>query len=186
MVDNFSYSAQVTWSQDKDNDSNERNFAGIQCEDFLDLDNCWGWSVRDQRWKASTSAVWQTPWWGIGLAGSFRYQTGRPYTATTNRDDNNDGESGTDRPTIGGEHFERNSFRQPEFMSLDLRISKEFALGPGAISIAADCFNCSDAANKFVPVTVWGTGQTPAAAFGKETGVSTNPRTIQLSLRYDF
>jgi outer membrane receptor protein involved in Fe transport len=186
MVDNYSYSAQVTYSEDRDNDSNERNFAGIQCEDFLDLDNCWGWSVRDQRWKASMSGVWQTPLWGIGLSGAFRYQTGRPFTATTNRDDNNDGESTTDRPTVGGVHFDRNSFRQPDFYSLDLRVSKEFAVGPGAISVAADCFNCTDASNSFVPVTVWGTGQTPAPAFGKETGVSTNPRTIQLSLRYDF
>lgn len=186
MVGSFSYSAQVTYSEDRDNDSNERNFAGIQCEDFNDLDDCWSWSVRDQRWKGSASAVWQTPWWGIGLSGAFRYQTGRPFTATTNRDDNNDGESTTDRPTVGGVHFERNSFRQPDFYNLDLRVSKEFQLGPGAISVAADCFNCTDAANSFVSNTTWGTLQTPAATFGKETGVSTSPRTIQLSVRYDF
>ena len=83
-------------------------------------------------------------------------------------------------------HFERNAFRQPDFYSLDLRVSKEFDLGPGAISLAADCFNCTDAANRFVTDFVWGTGQTPRATFGQETGISNNPRTIQLSLRYDF
>jgi hypothetical protein len=186
MVDNFSYSAQVTYSKDKDNDSNERNFAGIQCEDYQDLDQCWGYAVRDQRWKGSVSAVWRTPWWGVGLSGAFRYLTGRPYTASVGQDLNNDGESATDRPTIGGEHFDRGSFRQPDFYSLDLRVSKEFQLGPGALSVAADCFNCSDASNKFVTNFTWGTGQTPNASFGLENGISTSPRTIQLSLRYDF
>ena len=186
MIDTFSYSAQITYSEDRDNDSNERNFAGIQCEDFLDLDECWSWSVRDQRWKGSASAVWQTPWWGIGLSGAFRYQTGRPFTATANSDINGDGESTTDRATSNGVHFGRNTFRQPDFYNLDLRVSKEFQLGPGAISVAADCFNCTDAANRFVSDTNWGTGNTPRPTFGKETGISTSPRTIQLSLRYDF
>jgi len=34
------------------------------------------------------------------------------------------------------------------------------------------------------PPTIWGPNQTPAAAFGKDTGVGT-PRTVQLAGRYD-
>lgn len=193
LADNFSLYGAVTWSEDKDNDSNERNFAGIQAEDYNDLDLSWGYSSRDQRWKSVVNGLWETPWWGVGVSGAFTYNTGFPYTATTNFDSNNDGERATDRPTINGVHFERNSFRQPDFYSLDLRLSKAFAVGPGDLALSVDCFNCTDAENRFVPGTdgliarssIWGTGDAPLASFGAETGVGT-PRTFQVSLRYDF
>ncbi len=184
-ADNFSLYGAVTWSKDKDDDSNERNFSGIQTEDYNNIDGNWGYSNRDQRWKGVVNGLWDTPWWGIGLSGTFRYSTGSPYNANTGTDINNDGESGTDRPTVGGVHFERNSFRQPDFYTLDFRVSKDFQLGPGAMSLFAECFNCTDAANRFVTDTRWGTGQTPRVEFGRETGVG-QPRTIQLAVRYDF
>src|SRR5262249_35766430 len=55
LHDHFEYSAQVTWSKDEDNDSNERNFAGIQAEDVNDLDLNWGPANRDQRWRVGLS-----------------------------------------------------------------------------------------------------------------------------------
>ncbi|MGE5716396.1 MAG: TonB-dependent receptor, partial [Acidobacteriota bacterium] len=115
---NFSASVAVTYSEDRDNDSNERNFSGIQPEDFNNLGESWGYSNRDQRWKAATSAVWQTPWWGVLAAGSLRFATGSPYSPRANFDFNNDGQSGTDLPTlnctsaqdcaINGNHLGRN------------------------------------------------------------------------------
>jgi hypothetical protein len=184
-ADNFSLYGSVTWSEDKDNDSNERNFAGIQAEDFNNLDNNWGYSNRDQEWRGVLNGLWDTPWWGIGISGAFRYTSGSPFTATVGSDQNLDGEGTTDRPTVGGVHFERNSFRQPSYYSLDLRLAKDFNVGPGDISVFAECFNCTDAENRFVTDTRWGTGQTPSATFGQEVGVGT-PRTFQLALRYDF
>jgi hypothetical protein len=181
----FSLYGAVTYSIDKDNDSNERNFAGIQAEDFNNLDLNYGYSNRDQRWKAIVNGVWDTPWWGIGLSGVLRFTTGSPYTATTNVDFNGDGISNTDRPTVGGVHFARNSFRQPSFYSLDLRVSKSFNLGPGQLSPFIECFNCTNASNLFVTNTTWGPLSTPAATFGKDAGQGT-PRTFQVALRYDF
>jgi len=185
FADRFSLYGAVTYAVDKDNDSNERNFSGIQAEDFNNLDLNYGYSNRDQRWKAIVNGVWDTPWWGIGLSGVLRFTTGSPYTATTNVDVNGDGISTTDRPTVDGAHFARNSFRQPSFYSLDLRISKSFNLGPGQLSPFIECFNCTNAANLFVTNTTWGPLQTPAASFGKDTGQGT-PRTFQVALRYDF
>lgn len=185
--DNFSLYGSVTWSEDKDHDSNERNFSGIQLEDFNNPELNWGYSNRDQRWKGVINGVWDTPWWGIGVSGAFRYVTGSPYTALAGSDVNLDGNSGTDRPTVNGEHFERNSFRQPDYYSLDLRLSKGFAIFNGDLDVFAECFNCSDAANRSVLSAnqTWGTGQTPRAGFGAENGVGT-PRTFQLGLRFDF
>jgi len=185
FANRFSLYGAVTYSIDKDNDSNERNFAGINAEDFNNLDLNYGYSNRDQRWKALVNGVWESPWWGIGLSGVLRFTTGSPYTAITNSDINGDGISNTDRPTVNGVHFARNSFRQPSFYSLDLRVSKSFNVGPGELSPILECFNCTNASNLFVTNNVWGTLSTPSSAFGKDTGQGT-PRTFQLALRYDF
>ena len=193
----FSYYGALTYSKDKDNDSNERNFAGIQAEDFNNLDLNYGYSNRDQRWKGVLNGVWDTPWWGLGLSGTFRYFTGSPYNATVGSDVNGDFQSGTDRPTVNGVHFDRNSFRQPDFYSLDMRISKAFKIGPGDLSLFAECFNCTNASNSLVTQTVWGSatsptptradfGTTKVNALGQTNFALGTPRTVQLAARYDF
>lgn len=185
FVERFSGLLAVTWSEDRDNDSNERNFSGFFLEDKNDLTNNWGWSDRDQRWKVSASGTWNTPWWGFVVSGLVRYNTGQPYTAFANSDLNGDGDRGTDRPTVEGSHFRRGSFRQPDYWGLDLRLAKEFDLGPGQMSVIAECFNCTDREQYTVTSTTWGTGAEPLASFGAESYTGT-PRTIQLALRYDF
>jgi outer membrane receptor protein involved in Fe transport len=190
--DHFSYYAAVTYSKDKDNDSNERNFSGIQPEDFNNLDLNYGYSNRDQRWKGIVNGVWETPWWGFGLSGSFRYITGSPYTGLAGRDVNNDGNN-TDRPTVNGDHFDRNSFRQPDFYELDLRLSKGFKIWEGNLQLFAECYNCTNAANRFVSSANQTYGANPSLGvnpvvnprFGVEDGVGT-PRYFQLGIRFDF
>ena len=190
MSGGFQYYTAITWSQDKDHDSNERNFAGIQAEDVNNLDLNYGLSNRDQAWRGIASALWETGWWGINLSGSFRYSTGSPWTITAGSDVNGD-TNNVDRPTILGVHQERNGERQPDSYSLDLRVGKDIQIGSaGVIGVFAECFNCTDAANRFVPSVnqVWGNaaGSTPTNVnFGKETGFGT-PRTFQFGLRFDF
>jgi hypothetical protein len=187
-ADNYSLYGAVTYSKDRDHDSNERNFAGIQLEDYNDLDLSWGPSNRDQEWKVVLNGVWDTPFWGIGLASAFRFGTGSPFTPRANVDLNNDGESGTDRPTINGAHLGRNSERQPDFWALDLRLSKKFGFGPGNLALFAECFNCTDRETRFVSnnAQIFGVGPSPNPTFGVEDDFVRNPRTIQLGLRYDF
>lgn len=189
-ADNYSLYGAVTWSRDRDNDSNERNFSGIQAEDFNNLDLNWGPSNRDQEWKVVLNGVWDTPLWGLGLAGAFRFYTGQPFNPTANSDLNRDGVAGTDRPTINGVHLGRNSERQPNFYTLDVRLTKGFNIGPGDLKVFAECFNCTDHANKFISGNnqIWGVNQTPNATFGVEDSLHVNfiPRTIQLGLRFDF
>jgi hypothetical protein len=182
---NWSAGVVVTFSHDRDNDSNERNFAGIQAEDYNNIALNYGYSNRDQRWKLAANGIWDTPLWEISLSGSLRYQTGSTYNATANSDLNGDGEGTTDRPTVGGVHFGRNTFRQPDFTSLDLQIAKRFEIKPVGIQIAAQCFNCTNAGNRFVTDTVWGTAETPRATFGQPIGVGT-PLTGQVAIRVDF
>lgn len=189
-ANNYSLYGAVTWSRDRDNDSNERNFSGIQAEDFNNLGLNWGPSARDQEWKVVLNGVWDTPLWGIGLSGAFRYYTGQPFTPIANADLNNDAVAGTDRPTVNGVHLGRNSERQPDFYTLDFRLSKGFNIGPGDLKLFAECFNCTDHANTFISSNnqIWGTGQAPRTTFGVEDALNSNfvPRTVQLGLRYDF
>jgi hypothetical protein len=194
-ADNYSLYGAVTWSEDRDHDSNERNFAGIQIEDYNDIGGSWGPSNRDQEWKVVLNGVWDTPLWGIGLAGAFRFATGSPYTPRANVDLNNDGESGTDRPTVDGVHFGRNSERQPDFWTFDMRLSKKFTIGPGDLAAFAECFNCTDRETRFVSSNnqIYGVGPLPRVdpvtkvqTFGVEDDFVRNPRTIQLGLRYEF
>ena len=142
------------------------------------------------------NSVWQSPWWGLGLSGSFRYATGSPYTGLAGRDVNNDGNN-TDRPTVNGVHFDRNSFRQPDFYELDLRLSKGFKVWEGNFQLFAECYNCTNAANRFVLSSDQTYGANPSLGvnptkiptFGRELGVNqynTAPRTIQLGIRLDF
>jgi hypothetical protein len=188
---NYSLYGAVTWSEDRDNDSNERNFAGIQLEDYNNPDLNWGPSNRDQEWKVVLNGVWDTPLWGIGLAGSFRFATGSPFTPRANIDLNNDGESGTDRPTVNGVHLGRNSERFPDFWTLDMRLSKKFGIGAGNLAVFAECFNCSDRETRSISSNNQIIGSPtappfPRATFGVEDDFIRNPRTIQLGLRYDF
>lgn len=185
FVERFSGLLSVTWSKDQDNDSNERNYSGLQAEDKNDIERNWGYSNRDQRWKIAANGTWNTPWWGFVVSGSAYYNTGQPYNITAGSDLNKDGDSGTDRPTVGGVHFARNSGRQPDYWGLNLRLQKPFRLGPGQLSAVVECFNCTDEQDYRVTSTVWGTGETPRSDFGKKSYVGT-PRTFQLALRYDF
>jgi hypothetical protein len=185
---NYSLYGAVTWSEDRDHDSNERNFAGVQMEDVNNIDLNWGPSNRDQEWKVVLNGVWDTPLWGIGLSGAFRFATGSPFTPTANSDINGDGNSGTDRPTVNGVHLGRNSERFPDFYTFDLRLSKKLNLGPGAIALFAECFNCTNQKNTGISTNnqIFGTGPAPRATFGQEDLFVGIPRTFQLGLRYDF
>ncbi|HXM75381.1 MAG TPA: hypothetical protein VN971_01260, partial [Thermoanaerobaculia bacterium] len=175
----------ATWSEDKDSDSNERNFAGAQAEDLHNLEGSYSWANRDQRWKFAANANWNTPWWGIGLSGTYRYTSGSPFTATTGADENRDGFF-NDRPTIAGVHFSRNQFRQPKFSQFDFRLAKTFTVGPVGLTAIAECFNCTNNKNSFVTNFTWGTAQTPSSTFGIANGVNTLPRTLQFAGRVDF
>lgn len=191
--------ANVTYSKDKDNDSNERNFSGPQAEDMLNLPLNWGYSVRDQRWKASANFVWDTPWYGIGVSGAYRYYTGSPFTPILGTDANGDGIF-TDRPTIGcanpaacqageGTHLARNSYHAPEQHFLDLRLGKAFNIMTGKVTLFGECFNCTNAANRALGsvFSTWSTNNsnTPAASFGQFNTYG-DPRTWQLAARFDF
>src|SRR6185436_20286430 len=121
------------------------------------------------------------------MSGSYSYASGQAYSPRFGSDANNDGNN-VDRPPINGLHLARNSFRQPDFSTLSLRVGKSFNFGPGSFTLFGECFNCADSANRSVSANnqIWGALQQPGATFGVPDQVTTSPRTIQLAVRYDF
>ncbi|MEO6324704.1 MAG: TonB-dependent receptor [Thermoanaerobaculia bacterium] len=179
----------VTWSEDRDNDDNERNFSGIFSEDVNNLEGQYGYSGRDIKWRLLGNVSYErnlTKSIGLFASALFNYQTGRPYTAFTNVDVNKDTVGGTDRPTVNGNHIARNTFRQPDFYTLDLRVGASFEIGPGRASIFAEVFNLTNTANRSTSNTIYGVGPDPRADFGTLNGYTQTPRTVQLAARYDF
>lgn len=179
-----------TYSKSEDNDSNERSTSSrsFYPEDQYDLHDSWGKSDFDapHRWVAY--AVWRFhPRWS--LSGQAIYQSGFPFTALSHEDDNGDGYY-TDRATYGGKHYSRNSFRQPDFKTLDLRLSYTYPLGPGEIVAMLDVFNLLDFSNRTTDRLTYTTededgNEVRRSDFGSEN-LAGNPRQFQVGIRYSF
>src|SRR5207249_1315104 len=108
--------------EDKDTDSNERNFAGFFSEDLHNLEGSYGYSSRDIRWRLGTNVTYERPITKavtLLTSASYSYRTGLPFNALVGADVNKDGDNSTDRPTVAGDHFDKNIFRQPDFSTFD-------------------------------------------------------------------
>ncbi|MEO6487937.1 MAG: hypothetical protein ABIO78_08365, partial [Thermoanaerobaculia bacterium] len=103
----------------------------------------------------------------------------------------------------GGRIIGRNTENQPDFMNIDLRLSKRFGLPMGMdVELIAEVFNLLNEANKFITATnqseftIRQTGTTAApryaitknANYGVENGLDFNspPRQYQAAVKFHF
>jgi outer membrane receptor protein involved in Fe transport len=166
-------------------------------QDPLDLEGDWSYSDSDVRHRWVLSGVWdldygtfsgwqQALFGGWTLSGIATWQSGQPYSALVNADLNNDGNNRNDRAP----GFARNSFRLPDYFSLDPRITKEFGIyGPVRVQLIAEAFNITNHTNlsterntfyslinnQLVPQSNFGTPNTAA-----------DPRTYQIAAKLMF
>lgn len=182
--------ASYTWSEAKDSNSNERSTTSYPFDQYH-LDLSWGPSNFDATHKFVLSSTYELPY-GFLISGIVIIRSGFPYTAMDGRDTNGDGESGNEYALIeleGGQYFrhERNSFRQPYYRNLDLRLAKSFSLGKRMeIELMFDMFNVTNEAN-------WYTTNTDLVnRYGEieddfgELDVPGDPRSYQLGARFRF
>ena len=169
-----------TAAWDKDNDSNERSAGGQQTSNIYNPDDDWGFSDRSIRHRVVITGFGDL-FHGIKLAGTFIWRTGTSYSALLRNDVNGDGESGNDRAVINGRVSERNSFRQPDFKNLDLRVSYELRTKAGRFEVLADIFNVFNWSNKFTTRT-----QFDGRDFGALNTFIGNVRQLQLGFRYIY
>ncbi len=143
--------ASYTWSEARDSNSNERSTTSYPMDQY-DLSSSWGPSNFDVTHKFVLSGSYQLPW-EMMISGIIYIRSGFPYSAMDGRDTNTDGESGNEfalLETSPGVYFRhgRNTFNQPYYRNLDLRLSKIFSFGRNLeFEIMFDMFNVTNEDN---------------------------------------
>ena len=157
-------------------------------------DACFGPLDTDARHRATFSVLYRAPW-AINVAGVARYRSGLPYTEFAGYDVNGDGFAMDLNTFDGVENV--NSARGSSFSQVDLRVSREFKVGPTGIELMAEVFNVFDEDNparyrgaRYLRVNPDGT-RVPNPAFGTPAAYSGDPlqgeqRLIQLGVRLRY
>ena len=162
-----------TYSVNKDNDSNERDFNRQTALNTYDFRSNWSYSKQDIRHTGNLQVLYDLPA-GFTWSTLLLAHTGIPYTAIVGSDTQNDGNTVNDRTIINGKVSDRFGFRQPGFFDWDMRLLKTFRLGERArVMISAEGFNLTRSTNK-------GFGNNGESKSGKPTaGGVPNPMTGQ-------
>ncbi|MFY9821518.1 MAG: TonB-dependent receptor [Thermoanaerobaculia bacterium] len=145
---------------------------------------CEGPLDTDSKHRITLSAVYQAPW-GINTAGIFRYHSGTPYTLHASTDLNGDGFRLDLPPGVSNV----NSARGASFSQFDLRLSKDFTVGPVSLELIGEVFNVFNEKNPAAYSLVFGANGLPVGA--APTAFSGDPlqgeqRLAQLGLRVRF
>ncbi|MCS7081076.1 MAG: carboxypeptidase regulatory-like domain-containing protein [Chloracidobacterium sp.] len=202
-VNRFQLTANYTFSRTMDDDSNERNFNQEFSINPFNLKLERGPSKQDIRHNFNLSGLVDLPY-GFIVSALIVARSGLPYTPIIGDDVNNDGNE-NDRAIINGVVVGRNTFRQPNFFNLDLRVVKGFRVGEQMrLDFLAEFFNVTRNTNKNYDVDAVaivegprplanGTLSTAAlnpAGFLPYSAPSTarfgGPRQVQLGVRFTF
>lgn len=190
----FLFQANYTLAYNIDDDSNERNFSRETTLNPFNLKIEKAWSKQDVRNNFNVSGLYDLPF-GFTFGAILIARTGFPYTATIGFDTQSDANDDNDRAIINGQVVGRNTFRQPKFFNLDLRLLKAFRIGEGRhLDFSVEGFNVTSASNKNFgndSISLFGTPTAPVATAGQplfapSTARFGGPRQVQLGLRLVF
>jgi hypothetical protein len=183
-----------TYAKNWDDDSNERNFSREITLNPFDLAAEWAPSKQDVRHVFNVSGVAELPG-GFTASGIVIARSGFPYTAVIGSDQQRDANDDNDQAIINGRIAGRNTFRQPNFFNLDLRLMKAFRFGGSReMQFLVDVLNTTRASNKNFAndsISVFGTPTSPVATAGQplfapSTARFGGPRQVQLGVKVSF
>lgn len=188
--DGSPFNAQVfyTYAIDKDNDSNERDFAGYSQQNTQRLGDDWGYSDRDRRHAVTGAFSYQERrWTGIQTGISFRYSSGTPYSLVyTGNDMNNDG-SKTDRLFLGGMDTGRNTQRRSSNTTIDMKLSRDFRLYKSVrLAVSAEVFNVLNRHDTYLHQKVANSSTDALPVTTTELAVVGDARQVQVGARFSF
>jgi hypothetical protein len=194
LATHYQLQANYALSRNMDDDSNEHLFRRETALNPFDLAPEWAYSKNDVRHNVNFNAVAEMPS-GFTAGAILFARTGTPYTAIVGFDTQNDANDENDRAIVNGQVVGRNSYRQPSFFDLDLRLLKGFRFGDNReIALIAEVFNVTRAANLNFGVDGVGPFGTPAQPvatagqplFAPSTARFGGPRQMQLGMRVVF
>ena len=183
-----------TYGKNWDDDSNERAISREMTLNPFDLAGEWAPSKNDMRHSVVGSVVANLPR-GFTVSGIVLARSGIPYTAVTGFDQQRDLNDNNDWANINGHIAGRNTFRQPSFFNLDIRLVKAFhPTGATELQLMVDVLNATRASNKNLGtdgVSVYGTPEAPVATAGQmlyapSTARFGGPRQVQLGVKVLF
>lgn len=179
MADNYQFNVSYTLGDAKA-DSND--FGST----FIDENNRqwdYGPTPDDVRHNLVVSGSYVVPRLKLNVGGIFRYNSGRPYSASAGADLNQDGVINDRAP---GFTDKPNSFRGDTLKRLDLRLTWRPSLGGRApLELIGEVFNVFNDVYYTSVNTVWGNTSTARATFGTPL-TAADPRVIQLGARFTF
>ena len=165
--------------------------------DPFDLEKDWGRSDDDQRHRlvvhgaVNTSREPGTTLWthlshGFQLSGTLQYYSALPLNITSGVT-TVQGTAG--RPIVDGAFIPRNAGTGPDFLTLNLRLSRTFPVrGRARLEALAEVFNLTNRENVVAMNGNFGPGAyptNPSPTFGQMTAVG-DPRSVQFGLRFSF
>jgi hypothetical protein len=185
---------QLAYTYSKAIDDTTDFITDLQPANQLNLRAERGLSSFDQRHRLVVNSVLRVPW-DVTVSPIFTYSTGHPFNLLLGFDANNDTNANTDRPLFAG----RNTGIGPDFVSVDIRVSKTFPIrreSPRRLEAIFEAFNLFNRVNFSGLNTV--VGNTPLPSYrvrGRREVAPTDPlgftsafdpRQIQLGLKFLF
>ena len=164
--------------------------------DPFDVSKDWGRSDDDQRHRLAISGAltadndasngWERFARGFQISGTFQAYSAPPYNITSGVTTI---QGTVGRPIVNGEFIPRNSGEGTPFISLNLRISREIAIGgERRLGLLVEGFNLTNHVNVLTRNTNFGPGAypaSPAPTYRQVTGVGES-RSFQLGARLRF
>lgn len=179
LTGSFAYQVYYTWSKDESDDDNERDPFTFRYADITQLDREFSYSDRDQRHRVNAWALFRLPA-DFDLNLRYAYRSAQPKSIKA---DGTDAATPADRINPDGSVTRRNLGRKDnELSSLDLRLSRAFALGNVTLEPVFEVFNVFDEENFLRP-------QVTELAFNFDGTVRSgagDPRQMQLGVRVLF
>ncbi len=196
----FTVDATYTLGFSTSHDDHERGgFSSANYVDAYNLGNEYNWSNIDQRHQFAANSLIDLPF-GFEVSTYMRFNTGRPFSARTGADSNNDGIV-NDRPLLDGAVVRRNTFRNRGFADVSTRLQRSFNLPKerGKLAFSVEVFNLFNTDNVETTQFVYGQSLNAPptnANFNKTRNANgdylpgaalrTSPFQVQLGLRLSF
>lgn len=176
LTGRYGYQVYYTWSKDKSDDDNERDPFSFRYADITQLDREYSYSDRDQRHRVNAWLLYRLPA-GFDLNLRYAYRSAQPKSITAT---GADATTPAARINPDGSVTRRNLGRKDnKFSSLDLRLSRDFAVGGLTVQPLVEVFNLFNEDNFLRP-------QATELAFNFDGTVRSgagDPRQVQLGLR---
>jgi hypothetical protein len=183
----YGFQGALTFSQARDNNSNERDTFGATSSLATPANpsDSYGYSDNDRRMRLTLAAYFPVAY---GIRGSFNFSasTGRPYSANFSSDTNGDTFTNDFGYQLG---YARNSFRQPSVKTLDARFSRDFEITKRfRVEVFTDIINVFNWANQRTTLTNYAqtATSTPFSDFGFINTPDRNTREVQIGVRAKF